>query len=220
MELFHLINRGIDGRKIFMDNSDRVRFVHDLYEFNDITPSTESIRRKNSESEHLISRQRERIVDIHGWKLMENHTHLLISERVENGLSIFMRKMSGYARYFNERHQRRGQLYEKGTKKVQVKSESHFLYILHYIHLNGLDDFPDAKEWRERDKGSVYNIDGAIKHLQDDRWSSYSDYCGVKNFPSILTKTLFSDEFTDYESDIKKYLKDRESMGKYSMYLE
>ena len=28
-------NRGVDGRKIFLDTQDYARFVHDLYEFND-----------------------------------------------------------------------------------------------------------------------------------------------------------------------------------------
>src|SRR3989344_2362297 len=41
MELFHVINRGIDGRPVFMDTRDRARFVHDLYEFNDTAPAPE-----------------------------------------------------------------------------------------------------------------------------------------------------------------------------------
>jgi hypothetical protein len=41
MELYHVINRGVDGRKIFMDSQDCARFVHDLYEFNDTAPALE-----------------------------------------------------------------------------------------------------------------------------------------------------------------------------------
>jgi len=141
---------------------------------------------------------------------MDNHIHLLVSERIENGLLLFSQKMSGYARYFNNRHKRRGQLFEKGTKKILIEHEAHFLYILHYLHLNGLDDFPAAKKWRERDKGYVTDIEGTLKHLLDDRWSSYRDYCNVRNFPSILTKTLFESHGENYASEIREYLKDRD----------
>ena len=162
---------------------------------------------RDSNVGRTTSHIRERIVDIHGWKLMGNHTHLLISERVENGILLFTRKMSGYARYFNERHKRHGPLLER-TKKVHVEDEAHFLYILHYIHLNGLDDFPDARDWRVRDRGDIKNIAGALEHLRADRWSSYRDYCGIQNFPSILTKTLFEGKKGEYKTDLKAYLSD------------
>lgn len=39
MKLFHVLNRGVDGRDIFMNEKDYLRFVHDLYEFNDTAPA-------------------------------------------------------------------------------------------------------------------------------------------------------------------------------------
>ena len=52
---------------------------------------------------HISSEKR--IVDIHGWCLMRNHYYLLLSERVEGGLTTFMRKLNtGYTNYFNERY--------------------------------------------------------------------------------------------------------------------
>jgi len=37
MELYHVLNRGVDKRKIFLDEEDHFRFVHNLFEFNDIS---------------------------------------------------------------------------------------------------------------------------------------------------------------------------------------
>ena len=34
-EIYHVLNRGVDKRKIFLDNQDYFRFIHDLFEFND-----------------------------------------------------------------------------------------------------------------------------------------------------------------------------------------
>lgn len=207
MDLFHIIYRGVDGRNIFSDDRDRARFVHDLYEFNDTKPADTYTQRQNIG--HDMSDIRERIVAVHGWKLMTNHVHLLLSERAERGLSIFLQKMRGYGRYFNERHKRHGRLFDT-TKKVRIKSEAHFLYILHYVHLNGLDDFPAARGWRERDKGSIQNVNAALAHLKKDRWSSVRDYCGMKNFPSILTREPFETDARAYERSLHAYLADRE----------
>ena len=212
MELYHVINRGVDGRNLFSDTQDYARFVHDLYEFNDTAPALEfhhAISR-NANVGRTTSYIRKRIVDIHGWELLKNHYHLLLSERIDGGLTLFLRKLSGYARYFNERNKRHGVLFQGRTKKILVARQEHFLYALHYLHLNSLDYLPGAKEWRERDKRTVSNIPKILKYLKNYRWSSYLDYCGTPNFPSILTKNIFEHSFgTDYASALKEYLTDR-----------
>ena len=103
MELYHALNRGVDGRDLFLDDRDRARFVHNLYEFNDATPITNLKHRfENMDLRNpYLKTERELLVEIHGWVLMKNHYHLLLSERVEGGMSLFLRKLNvGYANYF------------------------------------------------------------------------------------------------------------------------
>lgn len=214
MDLYHILNRGIDGRKLFLDSQDHVRFVHNLYEFNDISPALGSDRRNMSNANVGPRRSyiRKRLVKIHGWCLMKDHYHLLISELIEGGLIKFMMKINvGYAKYYNERYGRHGHLFQEKTKKILIEHEAHFLYILHYIHLNPLDYLTGATKWRERDKSTIKNTVKALEHLNGYRWSSYLDYCNKKNFPSILTKDLFGEMFEDYQEVIKEYLKDAEA---------
>jgi putative transposase len=45
MEFYHLLNRGVDKRDIFLDDSDRFRFIHDLFEFNDIALADNNLSR-------------------------------------------------------------------------------------------------------------------------------------------------------------------------------
>jgi len=142
---------------------------------------------------------------------MKDHYHLLISERVEGGLIKFIMKVNvGYAKYYNERYGRRGHLFQGKTKKILIEHEAHFLYILHYLHLNPLDYLAGATEWRERDKYAIKNLKETLEYLNGYRWSSYIDYCGKKNLPSILTKNLFGKTFDNYQEAIKDYLKDAE----------
>lgn len=215
MDLYHVINHGIDERKLFLDSRDYARFVHNLYEFNDIALATQFSRRNTSELHVGFPKpnikKRQRLVEIHGWFLAKNHYHLLISELVEGGLVKFMTKVNvGYANYYNERYERRGHLFQGKTKKILVVRQEHFLYILHYVHLNALDYLPGAKKWRERDKSTVSDIQKIFDYLKTYRWSSYLDYCGTPNFPSILTTSLFSKALgQNYASAIKEYLMDR-----------
>lgn len=207
MDLYHALNRGVDKRVIFLDNQDRARFVHDLYEFNNVLPAFNAGRNQNMIDIVSQSFLREKIVDIHGWCLMDNHYHLLLSERVEGGLSLFLRKLNvGYAKYFNERYKRQGTLFQGRTKKILIDNDAHMLHILNYIHLNPLDLMEETRNWRDR---TIVDHQNALAFLREYRWSSYLDYAGTKNFPSILRKDFFEDMFEgQYSSQLEKYLRD------------
>ncbi len=209
MELYHVLNRGVDKRKIFLDPQDHARFVHDLYEFNDTAPAMEYSRRDVGPRRSHIRR---RLVEIHGWVLMRNHYHLLLSELIDGGMTRFLMKLNvGYAKYFNEKYSRSGTLFQGRTKKILIEYEAHSLYILHYVHLNPLDYLTGAAKWRERDKGVIKSAKEALKYLDGYRWSSYLDYCGRKNFPSILTKHRFENERGNYKKTLEEYLRDGEA---------
>ncbi len=178
MEFWHLIGRGVDKRDIVLDDKDRVRFIHDLYVFNDANPTPNFILPGRHES----NRRRERLIDIHAFCLMKNHYHLLVSQRIEGGISLFMRKLNmGYTKYFNEKYKRSGALWQGKYRKALIERDAHFLYIPFYIHLNPLDYV--APEWR---RGEVRDAHKALQTLLDYRWSSHLDYLGIRNFPSIL----------------------------------
>ncbi len=216
MNLWHVLNRGVEGRDLFLDSQDYARFVHNLYEFNDSAPADNLSRLFDPSGirdfvNPSFRKARERLVDIHGWVLMKNHYHLLLSERIEGGISLFLRKLNvGYANYFNERYRRKGTLFQGRTKKILVERESHFLYILHYLHLNPLDYLQGAQEWRARSKSGIRNANEALDYLDSYRWSSYLDYIDKKNFPSILTTSFFKEALDDYQGSLREYLGDAE----------
>lgn len=184
MEFWHLIGRGVDKRDIVLDDKDRVRFIHDLYVFNDQNPTPNFILPHRHEN----LRKRKMLVDIHTFCLMNNHYHILVTERVEGGISLFMLKLNmGYTKYFNERYERSGALWQGKYRKVLIERDAHFLYIPFYVHLNPLDYI--YPEWRS---GKVKAPQKALQSLLEYRWSSHLDYLGVKNFPSIICKDIFN----------------------------
>jgi len=218
-EIKHVLNRGVDKRKIFMDDKDYLRFIHDLFEFNDTEPVNNLTyffnrynRQPQSQSKVIarpyISRDRKRklLVQIHAFCLMPNHYHLIVSPLIEKGVPRFMKKLNmGYARYFNEKYKRSGALFEGRYKSIIIENEAHFIHLPYYIHLNPLD-LAD-RGWRERE---IKNYKRALEFLNSYRWSSHLDYAGRKNFPSV-TKREFLTEFfggpKEYEKSISAWLR-------------
>lgn len=177
MDYYHLINRGVDKRKVFMEDGDYIRFIHDMYAFND-SQSTPNYLVKARRGE----RKRDLLVRIHVFCLMPNHYHILVSPLREDGISLFMRKLNmGYAKYFNEKYRRTGVLWQGTFRKIPIARDAHFRYVPYYIHLNALD--LTHPEWRS---GTLNDSASALGALRTYRWSSYLDYNGVKNFPSLI----------------------------------
>jgi putative transposase len=112
----------------------------------------------------------------------------------------------GYARYFNEKYKRSGALFEGRYKSISLKNEAHFIHLPYYIHLNSLDlKFP---EWRDRE---LKNYQEAMKFLESYRWSSFPDYIGEKNFPSVTQRDFLLEFFEgpeQYKKDTIKWLKE------------
>lgn len=188
------MNRGVDKRKIFLNSQDYLRFIHDLFEFNDKNRVNTTFRafQKTKNKYDLVGRtnkkKRELLVDIHAFCLMPNHYHLLLSPKIDNGISLFMRKLNmGFAKYFNQKYERTGTLFERRYRSVPIVQEEHFLHIPYYIHLNPLDLVTPT--WRQR---QLNNPDKAIEFLENYRWSSYLDYIGRKNFPSVTNRNFLS----------------------------
>lgn len=189
MEIFHVLNRGVDKRKIVIDIKDRLRFMQGLYLYNDANLLDRNIRRFSKE--RTTSNNRKHLVYLHAFCLMKNHYHLLLSpvdDEIDN-LSAFMRKLNmGYAKYFNEKYKRSGALWQGKYKRIHIVKDAHFQYIPYYIHLNPLDyTYP---KWRT---GKVENVDAALEKLSNYKWSSYPDYCGNDNYPSLIEKSVLSD---------------------------
>ena len=207
---YHTLNRGVEKREIFLDKQDYLRFIHDLYELNnkDRVETTFGAFKNDPDLTNVTERkQRKLLVDILAFCLMPNHYHLLLSPRVENGIPKFMAKINiGYAKYFNQKYERVGALFQGRYKKILVTDNIHFLHLPFYIHFNPLD--LSHPEWREN---KIASPQKALEFLKSYRWSSHLDYLGIKNFPSVLNKDLLMEIFdgqSGYKELINSYLKD------------
>ena len=210
--IYHIYNRGVEKRQIFMDKSDYFRFIHDLYEFNDADP-VENINyyfNPQSDENHIEVRpryakekkKRKLLVEILAFVAMPNHFHLLMKQVKNNGIVHFMQKIgTGYTMYFNKKNNRVGGLFQGSFKAILIKDDAHLFHLPFYIHANPIEIY----------KGRP-SIENHLNFLKNYRWSSYLDYVGIKNFPSITSRGFLTfytdmDKEGDNVTSMKDYLK-------------
>ena len=207
-EIYHIYNRGVEKRTVFSNEKDYRRFARDMEDFNDIAPAT-NLHRHRVKSNF---KQRKPLVEILCFCLMPNHYHFLLRQLADSGITEFMRKIgTGYTNYFNLKNTRVGPLFQGKFKAIHLEKEAHLLYLPHYIHLNPLD--LHMPEWRER---KIRHTENAIKFLESYRWSSYLDYIGKKNFPSVIASDFILANYgsaipkVKYKQEIKEWLENFE----------
>ncbi len=149
-EYYHIYNRGVDKRTIFQDENDLARFVQSIEEFNHKEPigslflNSFNKERKNGK----------KLVEIVCYCLNPNHYHFILKSLEEEGISEFMKRLSGgYTQYFNNRHKRSGALFQGRFKSSHIDSNEYLLHVSAYINLNNNfkgKSFPLSKSsWSE-----------------------------------------------------------------------
>ncbi len=136
-ETYHVFNRGVDKRDIFLDKSDYLRFYQSLNLFNseEAIVNFDFVRTKVNNS--TDSFQGNRLVDIQAYALLPNHFHLIIKSVTESGISEFMRRVGGgYANYFNQKYERSGALFQGSFKRVHIERQEQYQYLFVYVNEN------------------------------------------------------------------------------------
>src|SRR3972149_1208545 len=101
-KIYHVFNRGVEKRKIYMNDQDHSRFIIGLEFFNrEISTNLWDFLIKNLKGKNInkliaekLKEERQKIskplVKILAFCLMPNHFHLILEEIRENGISEFM----------------------------------------------------------------------------------------------------------------------------------
>jgi putative transposase len=180
-EIYHIYNRGVEKRTIFLEPSDYFRMVHDLYELNDENDTFNAHRCVNDGSIKLEKNNNKRkiLVEILAFVLMPNHYHLVLRQVEENGVVKFMQKLgTGYTNYFNKKNDRVGPLFQGSFKATHVATDDYLQNLMGYIHTNPISLV-------EHVRSRTPNIMDSLGKYQ---WSSLLDYVEINNFPSVTTR--------------------------------
>ncbi len=111
--LYHVITRGNQRQKTFIDDKDREKYL-DL----------------------LKSLKKAYGFRLYAYVLMANHVHLLVETGRIPLSRVMQRLSSGYTQYYNRRHRLVGHLFQGRYKAILCDKESYLLELTRYIHLN------------------------------------------------------------------------------------
>ena len=190
-EFYHLYNRGVDKRTIYLDQYDHRRFIELLYLCN----SSAAICIRDIHRDHLSAFEFEtgdQLVAIGSYCLMPNHFHILATPLVEGGITTFMGKLAtGYSMYFNKKYERTGALFQGRFKGEHANRDEYLKYLYAYIHLNPVKLID--KDWKEQGiKDAAKSFDFAASF----QYSSLPDYLGsLREEKAIINQAPFPEYF-------------------------
>ena len=177
---YHIYNRGINGEKIFRENTNYEHFFR-LYE-----------------------KYVDPVADTFAWVMMPNHFHLLVRIKDEEEIEDIPRKQplpghkatgrvsrpktppavenpgggwkegkkhnpsnqfshlfNSYTQAFNKRYNRHGSLFEKPFRRIEITHEKYFRNMVYYIHNNPVKH-------------------GFVEDMVEYPWSSYLSLISIK----------------------------------------
>lgn len=215
---YHIMLRGNERKKIFLNEDDRERFL-----------------------ETLLKKKKETELAVYAYCLMDNHVHLVLQDD-QNKISTIMKGIAtSYAMFFNKKYNRVGHVFQDRFKSESVEDERYLMAVIRYVHNNPvkaemvekLDQYKwssyqnylhpettelvDAKyilgiiagdldiaiqEFKEfsNDKGEIEFLDEedqVIKTLEEGR--IYLDEYTAKKWPGVPLKAILEDKERRYD---------------------
>lgn len=148
--LHHVLQRGNNRQAVFLDDHDRQAYLDALRE---------------------ATRLHE--VLVHGYVLMPDHVHLLVTPQAATSLARAMQTLGRrYVAAFNRRHGRTGTLWEGRFRTALVESPAYFQLALRYVEQHALRN-------------------GSVERAQDTPWCSAAHHLGLRRDPLVSEHPAF-----------------------------
>ncbi len=189
-EYYHVYNRGVLKRDLFLDTRDYARFLFLLLFHQSSTITFSNLGREvsyfvrhqmfNISSQNTKKINETKKVHLVAFTLMPNHFHLLLQEQSGAGIPKYLQRLgNAYTKYFNTKYKQNGHLFQGRYQLVHVGDNEQLLYTSAYLHRN----CTELKGWRGRE------------HIYP--WSSYTDFIGNNRWTGLLKPEIVLEQFSN-----------------------
>lgn len=203
-EIYHVYNRGVEKRPIFLTKWDYIRFQEliNYYRFSNCPTKYSYFKKLSGEEREQVLRKLEKTsekwVDILVFCLMPNHIHFLLKQLKDNGISKFMAKATNsFSHFFNVKQERVGHLFQGNFKAKRIESDEQLIHVSRYIHLNPVT-------------AHIIKFDD----LENYEYSSYPEFLGKKtgfcekeiilsHFKNLVAYQNFVKDQADYQKQLE-----------------
>lgn len=188
---FHIINRGVERRIVFVDDSCYSKF-------------------------YLLLEQAVSIYDfnIHAFCLMPNHYHILLETKYDNLPDIVRFLNLAYTKWFNTTHERIGHLWQGRYKSYFIYEDSHFWTVAKYIErnpiaaniVNDISKYPHQSFYLRLYTNYAFSNIISNSKILDMSLADYREFISTE-LSGELRKKVYSISRKNKDSDGKIYLK-------------
>lgn len=201
--IYHIYNRGVEKRKIFMDEQDNKVFLNYLKEY-----LSAPLQGVTLQSRNLLSKYFDEI-ELLAFCLMPNHIHLLIKQKNKNSIAKFTKSIfSRYSIYFNKKYNRKGSLFEGTYRATNVINKDYLLDITRYIHRNPLkftknlvDTYSSYAHYLNHINIPWVKNEEVIEYFNE---SSFIKNKNIKNYKEFIENFKYQNEEIDLTSDLAR----------------
>lgn len=173
---YHIYNRGVEKRVIFLDSQDYAVFLNYLKEY--LLPKDEKGLSEQLSNPNIGYREKDKILKLLrlnnfydeiillAYCLMPNHFHFFVKQKSALSIDRFMNSLcTRYTMYFNKKNKRVGSLYQGVYKAVIVDRDEQFIYLSQYIHKQAIHSASQGE---------------ALRGWEWEQPSSYPEYLGKR----------------------------------------
>jgi len=196
-EHYHIIGRGNNKEKIFLDDRDYSRFLflilyfQSSHNFINIGRNVTYFKNKKDfgiEQDKVDLIVSNRYVELVNFCIMPNHYHLTVFNKTDKGISKYMQRvLNAYAKYFNTKYKQTGHVFQGPYKAVHISDDVQLQYLSTYIHKNPTEI-----------KGENYKT---------YKWSSYQDYIDKNRWGGLLKPEIITESFGS-KNNYKNFVQD------------
>jgi putative transposase len=218
--IYHIYNRGVEKRDIFLSDADRWRFLQALLLFNREKSPFHLLWKLEKENRGRMnfrilkeflernSKEEAPLVRIMADCLMTNHYHLILEELVEGGITSFMHKLgTGYTMYFNKKYERVGSLFQGPFKAIQVDTDDYLQNLLVYVNVINPGELIESKLKED----GIKDVERIMEFAATYYWSTQQEYLGIRESPIIdkgVATSLFQNP-SQYKEFVENSLRGR-----------
>ena len=165
-ECYHIYNRGDNREEVFLDDMDYASFLKRMkLVLGLLDPAIVKLRLRPLPSNSFT---------VLSYCLMPNHFHFLIRQEANVPIGELMSKVNtSYAKYFNAKYERVGNIFQDTFKAKHVDSDSYLTYLSAYIHNNPTQPFEyvysSLPEYLGTRNGNLCNPTFILKYFKGNR---------------------------------------------------
>lgn len=190
--IYHVINRGVERRDIFLEEGDYSQFMALMGD--------------------LVTKYG---IMIHAYTLMTNHYHILL-ETITDNLSDALKYLNvNYSKYFNQTYVRSGHLWQGRFKSYPVHDETQFWTVAKYIERNpvaagivkSIEEYPYQSYHTLCNKKHPFHFLTEESKIIDMGLNEYREYIDIPLQNEWLKSVYKTHRVNKETTDKKSYLK-------------